>query len=190
MIIKKYISKIEKFKPNNKSKKRLHNIIDGINSLTQKRKLNLVFICNHNSRRSQFAQFWGEILAIHYNKRINIYSAGMIKTKVYFQVIESIKRIGFSVSKKKSSYQINYNNRKIKLSSKLLKEIENINFISIMTCSDADASCPITLRVSLNLKLYFQDPKIYDDTFNEEQKYDAICLKIASELNYIFKNLI
>ena len=190
MIIKKYISKIEKFKPNNKSKKRLHNIIDGINSLTQKRKLNLVFICNHNSRRSQFAQFWGEILAIHYNKRINIYSAGIIKTKVYFQVIESIKRIGFSVSKKKSSYQINYNNQTIKLSSKLLKEIKNINFISIMTCSDTDASCPINLRSSLNLKLYFQDPKIYDGTFNEEQKYDAICLKIASELNYIFKNLI
>ena len=40
MIIKKYISKIEKFKPNDKSKKRLHNIIDGINSLTQK-KINL-----------------------------------------------------------------------------------------------------------------------------------------------------
>ena len=92
--------------------------------------------------------------------------------------------------KKKSSYQINYNNRKINLSSKLLKEIENINFISIMTCSDADASCPITLRSLLNLKLYFQDPKIYDGTFNEEKKYDAICLKIASELNYIFKNLI
>ena len=190
MIIKKYISKIEKFKPNDESKKKLHNIIDGINSLTQKRKLNLIFICNHNSRRSQFSQFWGEILAIHYNKQINIYSAGMIKTKVYFQVIESIKRIGFNVSKKKSSYQINYNNRKINLSSKLLKEIENINFISIMTCSDADASCPIPLRSLLNLKLYFQDPKIYDGTFNEEKKYDAICLKIASELNYIFKNLI
>ena len=39
MIIKKYISKIEKFKPNDESKKRLHNIIDGINSLTQKKKL-------------------------------------------------------------------------------------------------------------------------------------------------------
>ena len=41
MIIKKYISKIEKFKPNDKSKKKLHNIINRINSLTQKRKLNL-----------------------------------------------------------------------------------------------------------------------------------------------------
>ena len=59
-----------------------------------------------------------------------------------------------------------------------------------MTCSDADASCPIPLRSLLNLKLYFQDPTIYDGTFNEEKKYDAICLKIASELNYIFKNLI
>ena len=60
-----------KFKPNDESKKRLHTIIDEINSFTQKRKLNLVFICNHNSRRSQFAQFWGEILANHYNKQIN-----------------------------------------------------------------------------------------------------------------------
>lgn len=190
MKIKKYISKIEKFKPNDKSKIRLHDIIDGINSLTQKRKLNLVFICNHNSRRSQFAQFWGEILAIHYKKRINIFSAGIIKTEIYFQVIESIKRIGFNILKLKSSYQINYNNQTINLSSKLLEKIKIKNFISIMTCSNTDASCPINLRSALNLNLYFQDPKVYDGAFNEEQKYDAICLKIASELNYIVKNLI
>ena len=59
-----------------------------------------------------------------------------------------------------------------------------------MTCSNTDASCPINLRSALNLNLYFQDPKVYDGAFNEEQKYDAICLKIASELNYIVKNLI
>lgn len=54
---------------------------------------------------------------------------------------------------------------------------------------EEEASCPIDLRSKLNLKLLYEDPKIYDNTKNEQKKYDSTCLKIAYELNYIFKNI-
>ena len=115
--------------------------------------------------------------------------ASPIKTEVFSQVIKSLKRIGFKITKNENLYLFQYLNININLYSKILSDIKINNFISITTCSEADASCPIDLRSKLNLKLLYQDPKIYDNSKNEEIEYDSTCLKIASELNYIFKNI-
>ncbi len=189
MNTKKYISLIQDFKPDKATEEKLSNIINSINFLTNKKKLNLVFICTHNSRRSQFSEIWGNILSTYHKKNINVLSAGMIKTEVYFQVIESLKRIGFKITHNKNSYLLQHLNINMNLYSKILSDIKINNFISIMTCSEAEASCPIDLRSKSNLKLLYEDPKIYDNTKNEQKKYDSTCLKIAYELNYIFKNI-
>jgi len=187
--VKKYISLIQDFEPDKTTKEKLFNIINSINTLKNKKKLNLVFICNHNSRRSQFSEIWGNVLSGYYKKNIKIFSAGIIKTEVFSQVIKSLKRIGFKITKNENLYLFQYLNININLYSKILSDIKINNFISITTCSEADASCPIDLRSKLNLKLLYQDPKIYDNSKNEEIEYDSTCLKIASELNYIFKNI-
>lgn len=189
MNVKKYISLIQDFRPNNTTQEKLDKIISSINKLKQKKNLNMVFICTHNSRRSQFSEIWGNVLSAYHKKKIKVFSAGIIKTEVFSQVVKSFKRIGFKIIKNKNSYLFQHLNININLYSKILSDIKINDFISITTCSEADASCPIDLRSKLNLKLLYKDPKIYDNTKNEQKKYDSTCLKIASELNYIFKNI-
>ena len=69
MNVKKYISLIQDFRPNNTTQEKLDNIISSINNLKQKKNLNMVFICTHNSRRSQFSEIWGNILSAYHKKK-------------------------------------------------------------------------------------------------------------------------
>ena len=78
-------------------KKRLHSIIDILNDSIKSTK-NIVFICTHNSRRSQFCEIWGNVFSKIYNKKLNVYSAGLKKTSVYKGVIFSLSRTGLKIS--------------------------------------------------------------------------------------------
>ena len=79
---------------------------------------------------------------------------------------------------------------KIELHSKTLDEIKEDEFISLITCSDAEKNCPIDPRSKKNIKLFYDDPKKYDGTKEESDEYDKTCKLIASELNRIFKLLV
>ena len=50
------------------------------------------------------------------------------------------------------------------------------NFAAIMTCSEADVTCPYIPGASLRIPLTCEDPKVSDDTPEETSRYvAAIC---------------
>jgi hypothetical protein len=59
------------------------------------------------------------------------------------------------------------------------------NFIAVMVCSEADKSCPIVPGSNGKIGLPYEDPKYYDNTPSEEQKYDETCRLIALELFFV-----
>ena len=80
-------------------KKRIEIIVERLYNKINSISL-IVFICTHNSRRSQFCEAWSKVLANRYGLNISFSSAGTTKTSVYKEVINSLKRAGVDINEK------------------------------------------------------------------------------------------
>ncbi len=57
----------------------------------------LVFVCTHNSRRSQMAQLWAGVGAQRYGVDARTYSGGTEATAFNERAVESMRRAGFAI---------------------------------------------------------------------------------------------
>lgn len=162
---------------------------------TNRAKLN--FICTHNSRRSQLCQVWVATLAAHLGvQSIETYSGGTEVTAFNPRAVEAIKRAGFDVENPGGDnprYKVFYDEDKEPLIcySKRLDDPANPeqNAIAVMTCSEADANCPVVPGAAYRISLPYEDPKEADDTARETQAYDERCRQIAAEMHFMLSLL-
>jgi arsenate reductase (thioredoxin) len=158
----------------------------------------LVYICTHNSRRSHFGQVWAHVAATYYQiDNVTSYSGGTEATAFNPNAISALKRIGFEVQKitedKNPIYEI-YHDKNEKPSicfSKTYDDEKNpqTEFAAIMTCSDAEENCPFIPGVELRIGTTYDDPKSFDNTSQQDEKYDERCKQIALETFYVFSKL-
>jgi len=159
----------------------------------------LLFVCTHNSRRSQLAQLWAKIGATHFGlKGLESFSGGTEATAMNHRTVAALERVGMEITKadadstnpkytvafsKAASPQICF--------SKKLTESPNPTekFAAIMTCSSADESCPIVRGCELRLALPYEDPKASDDTPKEVAAYDEKCKEIAREMLFVMSRV-
>ncbi len=165
--------------------------------IKQKKKVNLNFICTHNSRRSQLSQVWAKVIADFYGLDINTFSGGIEITACNERTIHSFKRLGFSINEARGEnphYELKYKSDKdpIILFSKIYDEAPNPknNFAAVMTCTHADENCPFIPGAEKRISLPFEDPKAFDDTSEEAEQYDKRSLQIATEMKYVFNELL
>jgi len=158
--------------------------------------INLNFICTHNSRRSQFSQIWGKVAAEYYGIDINSYSGGVEVTAFNERAVASIKRFGFKVSQDGNGnpkYFVFYSDDAdpITAFSKVFDDGANAskNFAAIMTCSHADENCPFIPGTEARIPVRYEDPKAFDDTPEEAEKYDERSLQIGSEMLFVFSRI-
>ena len=87
-------------------------------------------------------------------------------------------------------YEVSYSSDIIamQLFSKKYNDASNPkdNFCAIMTCSQADETCPLIEGASLRISIPYEDPKKFDNTPEEEAQYNERCKQIATEMFYIF----
>ncbi len=164
--------------------------------LDASKALRLNFICTHNSRRSQFSQVWAQVAAHAYNIPLESFSGGVEVTAFNERAIASLKRFGFQISSEGSDnpyHQVSYSRdtAPILAYSKLYDHASNPKqgFAAVMTCSDADENCPFIPGAAARIPLRYEDPKAYDNTPLETEKYDERSLQIASELFYVFDQI-
>ena len=62
-------------------------------------------------------------------------------------------------------------------------------FAAVMTCTHADENCPFIPAADCRIPVRYDDPKAFDDTALEAEKYDERSMQIASEMFYVFQNL-
>ena len=117
-------------------------------------------------------------------------------TRFNVNAVSSIQRMGFEVTseekRKNPIFSVRYStNKTIKLFSKLYNNSENKSekFAAIMTCHEGDQRCPLIQGSEKRISLFYEDPKIFDDKLIQKEKYDALSLKIASELFYVFREV-
>ncbi len=156
-------------------------------------QINLVFICTHNSRRSHLAQVWAQVAALfYYVEDIHTFSGGTEATAFNPNAVDALRRAGFIISSKGEgnpmySVQFSEDEKPLTLFSKKYDHVANPkrNFAAIMTCSEADADCPLVPGASGRFPLHYLDPKLSDGTPDMEKTYQERSHQIAVEMFYI-----
>lgn len=160
-------------------------------------ELNLTFICTHNSRRSHFSQIWAQVAAHYYGfDAIKTFSGGTATTAFNERAVAALERAGMDIENpggENPHYQVHYSDQapSMEAYSKTFDEAPNpkANFCAIMTCSSADADCPVVLGADGRVALLYVDPKESDGTEAESATYDERCLQIATELFYVWREV-
>ncbi|TCI84421.1 hypothetical protein [Tenacibaculum sp. M341] len=158
-------------------------------------KVNLNFICTHNSRRSQLAQVWS-FFAIEYFKlnNINAFSGGTEVTAFHRNTVKSLQKTDFNFNVEDFSHQnpqylISFKGTKktIKGFSKLYDNENNeYPYLAITTCDHADENCPFIPDAIERFHLPYVDPKAADNTEYQNEKYLETSKQIAGEIYFIF----
>lgn len=156
--------------------------------------IQLVYICTHNSRRSHFGQVWSAVAAQYFNtKNVFTFSGGTEATAFHPNAIDALKRIDFDIisdgNTNNPNYKVAFGEGLItNCFSKVYNDDANpkTNFAAIMTCSDAEENCPFIPGVALRIGTTYDDPKAFDGTELQNNKYDERCRQIALETLYAF----
>lgn len=163
---------------------------------SRKEEVHLNFICTHNSRRSQFSQIWAYTAAYFYGIPAYCYSGGVEVTAFNERAVDSVRRSGFGIRSSGTSnpvYELTLNDQTqaLKTFSKLYDHPINRTktFAAVMTCAHADENCPFIPGTEKRIALQYEDPKAFDNSPQEKQKYDERSWQIASELFYVFRSV-
>jgi len=158
----------------------------------------LTFICTHNSRRSHMSQIWAAVAAKNYGlDGVETYSGGTEATAFNPRAIAAMERAGLKVEKPNDSknprYAVRFQESKNPMIcfSKVYSDPPNPKegFCAVMTCSEADKSCPLVEGSSHRVALPFDDPKAADGTPEEAAKYDERSAQICREMLYLFSQV-
>src|SRR6187431_3198536 len=177
----------------------LQPLIDFIQSkVTAKQDIRLNFICTHNSRRSHLSQIWAQTAAAHYNiKNVFSYSGGTEATALFPMVAQTLAKTGFQIKTLSEGnnpvYSVKYNENDAALIcfSKTYDDAFNpqSEFAAILTCSSADNGCPFIAGAEKRIPVTFEDPKAFDNTPQQAEKYEERSVQIATELFYVFSQI-
>ena len=202
MILEPIKNQIEQLDVNSIDKERktvLQPLIDFIqNKVNNNQAINLNFICTHNSRRSHLSQVWAQTMAAFFNiNNVFCYSGGTEATAMFPVAAETLKSTGFKIEKlsneKNPVYSIRYNNNShpiIGFSKTFDSEFNpTSNFAAIMTCSSADKGCPFIAGAEQRIPVTYKDPKAFDDTPQQLEKYRERSLQIATEMKFVFTQI-
>ena len=177
----------------------LQPLVDFIQTkVTHRQEIRLNFICTHNSRRSHLSQVWAQTMATFFDiKNVFCYSGGTEATALFPMVAETLKNQGFQIQKLSETnnpvYAIKYaeNEHPVIGFSKSYEDPFNptSQFAAIMTCSQADGGCPFIAGAEKRIPITFEDPKAFDNTPQQAEKYTERSLQIATELCYVFSQI-
>ena len=180
-------------------KQTLQKLIDYISEKSRTEEtININFICTHNSRRSHLSQVWAQTIS-HYFKVKNVccYSGGTEATALFPMAAETLKNTGFEIKKISEGdnpvYSIKYSDQQhpiIGFSKKLDDDFNpKSKFAAVMTCSQADEGCPFVPGAEVRIPITFEDPKAFDNTPLQAEKYKERSMQIATEMFYVFSKI-
>ncbi|MCC6507647.1 MAG: hypothetical protein IT423_00960 [Pirellulaceae bacterium] len=157
------------------------------NSLQTSQPLNVVVVCTGNSRRSIMGATMGNLAAAYYGfENIRFHSGGTTPSAFNARTVRALSDIGFTIEATGDQaergdvktanpiYRITCGQALTVLEfSKHYAHPHNpqANFAALLVCSEADAECPLVKGAALRVPMPYQDPKIYDGSKYETDKY-------------------
>ena len=165
---------------------------------TQRQEIRLNLICTHNSRRSHLAQIWAQAAAAHYQTpNVFCYSGGTEATAMFPVVADTLRQSGFKMQTLSLGdnpvYAVKYAENEhpvIAFSKTYYNEFNpEEGFAAIMTCSQADGGCPFIAGAEKRIAITYDDPKEFDSSPQQAEKYNERSLQIATEMFYVFSQI-
>lgn len=161
--------------------------------LDEKKPVQLVYICIHNSRRSHFGQVAAAVAANHFNLELAAYSGGTIATAFNPNAINALRNIGFKIDASDQSsnplYQVHFEDANpVVCFSKIYDDVINPTdgFAAIMTCGEAEENCPFIPNAEFKTSTTYEDPKASDGSGKELEVYTERFAQILRETLYAF----
>ncbi len=196
------IKSIQSFSVENISAERKEVLQELVNYIQLKKEhqntIRLNFICTHNSRRSHLSQIWAQTMAYDFDiKNVFCYSGGTEATAMFPKVAETLSKQGFQIHQLSQTdnpvYAVKYaeNESPIICFSKTYHHDFNpkSEFGAIMTCNSADEACPLVLGAEARFPIMYNDPKAFDNTPLQDEKYHERSLEIAQEMWWVFSQI-
>ena len=197
--IKSTIGSLENVKISNERRLELQPLIAFIQeNVSHHKNVNLNFICTHNSRRSHLSQVWAQAAACYYNvKNVYCYSGGTEATAMFPMAAQTLVSAGFQIIKLSEEsnpvYSIKYDENKHPIIGFSKKYDDQFNpkseFAAIMTCNNADVGCPFIPGADKRIPVKYDDPKAFDNTSQQKEKYQERSNQIASEMLFVFSQI-
>jgi arsenate reductase len=197
--IKLVINSLNTASISSERKEILQNLIDYIQSKVDfKETVRINFICTHNSRRSHLSQVWAQTMATYFGiENVFCYSGGTEATALFPMAAKTLENSGFQIQTlsegKNPVYAIKYaeNEHPIIGFSKKLDDDFNPKkgFVAIMTCDSANEACPFVPGAEKRIPIMFLDPKAFDNTPQQAEKYQERSVQIATEMLFVFSNV-
>jgi protein-tyrosine phosphatase/arsenate reductase len=160
--------------------------------------IQLMYVCTHNSRRSHFGQIWSAVAADYFSiPNVLTFSGGTESTALNPNAIKALQASGFEISSADTNlpnprYIVKFGAVQQTICfSKVFDDSENPSnaFAAIMTCSDAEENCPFIPGVELRIGTTYDDPKVFDGTPIQGEKYLERSNQIALETLFVFSTL-
>ncbi|MEM9937124.1 MAG: protein-tyrosine-phosphatase [Bacteroidota bacterium] len=177
--------------------KRISQYISG--KLLEKKKISMVFICTHNSRRSHMGQVWAQVWAEYFGiSAVSTYSGGTEATAFHLNAVAAMGKSGLEFSSDGPAvnphFQVSWNEEGPQVSGIFSKKFSHeVNpqkdFIAIMVCADADEACPFVPGAESRVAIPYDDPKAFDGTSEEADKYEERSIQIARELAWMYQQV-
>ena len=161
--------------------------------------VNIVFICTHNSRRSQLAEAWLVAAYQHFDVRgISAFSGGTEATSFNIRMVVALRNDAFHLRTDGPRDNPRYVLQALEASSSphiMFSKVYDhpfnprTNMMVLMVCSDADKNCPVVLGSTHRISLSYEDPKEFDDTPMESQIYTDKVHEIGREILFLMKHV-
>ncbi|MFC6269416.1 arsenate-mycothiol transferase ArsC [Frigoriflavimonas asaccharolytica] len=161
-------------------------------------QIRLNFICTHNSRRSHLAQVWAQTMAYYFKlNNVTCYSGGTEETALFPTIVERLRNSGFKIEKLSNQnnpvYSIKFGQNEHPIIGFSKKFNDDFNpktaFAAILTCNSADEACPNVAGAEKRIAITYEDPKLFDGTSQQTEKYEERSLQIATEMKYVFSKI-
>ena len=123
-------------------------------------KIKVLFVCIHNSGRSQIAEAFLNNLA---GDRFIAESAGIEAGVLNSSVVESMKKVGIDISGNKTKSVFDF-----------YKQGRMFSYVITVCEKEAADRCPIFVGVTKRIQWFFSDPAKAMGTSEEKLKYIAV----------------
>lgn len=135
--------------------------------LKKQERINLLFVCTHNSRRSQMAQALMQAASDYYHiVGIQPLSAGTKETAFHPYAIKALRSSGFLIKQVEAGsnpvYEVKLN-ANTAVGDMFSKALDHISvpvkdFVAVMVCDQADAECPFVPGADSRFSVHYEDP--------------------------------
>jgi arsenate reductase len=134
--------------------------------------LRVLFVCTHNSARSQLAE---GLLRQLGGDRVEVYSAGSHPTRLHPETIETMESMGIDVSKQYAKHT---------------SEFAGQTFDYVITvCAAAKEACPTLVEGDHNLFWGFADPTDIQDADERAIVFEQTAQRLKSRIEHFLDTL-